>query len=420
MNASAETTVRLSSSLRSRGVEESLVLAKKVAFERGVSRVVDTTWMDRIGVPVFAAIRPDGLKGSICVHAGKGFTASEAKIGAYMEAIEFSFAVPGRSAVQWHDSSPREIINSWNGALRFNSFCPLIDKSVQIDERMPAVHATEILAGLGEVKVPAELVFHPLAALRADTKRVYGTTTTGLASGNTTQEAMVHALCELMERDSRAFDILRDDSKWVRPETTPHKVQVMMEKVRAAGLSVHLRWTQTAFGLSCFSAFVLEHEAQKSSAISITGGFGCHPIAEIGAVRAVAEAIQSRLSFIHGGRDDLIKRYNLGAQVGHEEELRWTNEMRAQVSNTQGSMDFRGLPDFSARIQSIDDAQAVLFEGLRSAGLNHMTQTVFTPSEYPFQVVRLVVPGMEMYEPELPRVGPRLMQHMKQIKGQIA
>ena len=39
--------------------------------------------------------------------------------------------------------------------------------------------------------------------------------------------------------------------------------------------------------------------------LGLNGGFGCHPHRSVAFVRAVAEAAQSRLSFIHGGRDDL-------------------------------------------------------------------------------------------------------------------
>jgi ribosomal protein S12 methylthiotransferase accessory factor len=36
----------------------------------GISRVTDITAMDRLGLPVFASIRPRGL--ALCVNAGKG------------------------------------------------------------------------------------------------------------------------------------------------------------------------------------------------------------------------------------------------------------------------------------------------------------------------------------------------------------
>jgi ribosomal protein S12 methylthiotransferase accessory factor len=84
---------RLSSSLRRRSAEETLrIIANDIAPQLGITRVTDTTWLDRIGIPVFASIRPDALKGSLCVNAGKGLRSVEAKIGAYMEAIEFSLA----------------------------------------------------------------------------------------------------------------------------------------------------------------------------------------------------------------------------------------------------------------------------------------------------------------------------------------
>src|ERR1700722_11037488 len=113
MSSPVSDTFRLSSSLRSRSAEESVAIAASIAMSRGVSRVVNTTWLDRIGIPVYASIRPDGIKGTVCVQAGKGFTHAEAKIGAYMEGIELSFAAPGRSQVPWSLVYPADIVASF-------------------------------------------------------------------------------------------------------------------------------------------------------------------------------------------------------------------------------------------------------------------------------------------------------------------
>ena len=75
---------RLSSSLRTRSAEESLKYAQEIAANLGITRVTDTTWLDRIGIPVYASIRPNAAVGSLCVNAGKGLRDVEAKIGAYM------------------------------------------------------------------------------------------------------------------------------------------------------------------------------------------------------------------------------------------------------------------------------------------------------------------------------------------------
>ena len=60
----------------------------------GISRVTDSTRLDRIGIPVFSSIRPSAAEASLCVHAGKGTTTTEARTGALMEAIEFAFSDP--------------------------------------------------------------------------------------------------------------------------------------------------------------------------------------------------------------------------------------------------------------------------------------------------------------------------------------
>ncbi|HSE22879.1 MAG TPA: hypothetical protein VLB68_14525, partial [Pyrinomonadaceae bacterium] len=66
--------------------------ARAVSRQLGISRVTDITRLDCIGVPVFASIRPEAHPGSLCVNAGKGITVAEARVGAYMEAVEYAFA----------------------------------------------------------------------------------------------------------------------------------------------------------------------------------------------------------------------------------------------------------------------------------------------------------------------------------------
>src|SRR5207249_2958495 len=52
----------------------------------GITRLADVTGLDRIGLPVFQAIRP--LSRSVSVAQGKGLTADAARASALMEAVE--------------------------------------------------------------------------------------------------------------------------------------------------------------------------------------------------------------------------------------------------------------------------------------------------------------------------------------------
>ena len=399
--------IRLSSSLRSRSVEESLAIAESLAMSRGVSRVVDTTWLDRIGIPVYSSIRPDGIKGTLCVHAGKGFTHAEAKIGAYMEAIEFSFATPGRNIVDWFLCKPSEILASFDQRIHFSDFCPRKGCRIEHDDDVAVVIGEEILSGLGRVLVPAELVYLPF--FENPGVKLYGTTTNGLASGNTLDEATVHGLAEVMERHVRSFDVIKDDSLLVRLDNAPSKIKMMAKKIENAGLRCCLRYSKNPFGLAYFTGYVLEPDERNP--IAVASGFGFHPNAEIAAVRALAEAVQGRLSHIHGGRDDIIKRVKVGVELGRDRELELIRHLRNIAENPCGEIDFSMVPNID--ISSLFQARECLYQGLISAGFDHVVRVVLTDAAYPFQVVKIIVPGAEMYEAEFPRIGPRLAKHFQ-------
>lgn len=373
-------------------------------MSRGVSRVVDTTWLDRIGIPVYASIRPDGIKGTLCVHAGKGFTHAEAKIGAYMEAIEFSFAVPGRNIVDWFLCKPADVITSFKNRVHFADFCPRMGLRVQENDGIAVVAGDEIMSGLGPVLVPAELVYHPF--LENTGVRLYGSSTNGLASGNTLDEATVHGLAEVMERHVRSFEVLDDRSSLVRLDDAPRKLKVMAKQIEGAGLGCYLRYSENPFGLAYVTAYVLEPD--EHNPISVAAGFGFHPIAEIAAVRALAEAVQGRLSHIHGGRDDIIKRVQIGAELGRDRELDCIRRLRHMAADARGEKAFGDIPNIE--VGSVAEARECMYQRLERAGLNHVVRVTLTEADYPFQAVKIVVPGAEMYDHELRRVGPRLVK----------
>lgn len=113
-----------------RSIADTLKLAKVLAPARGITRVTDTTPLDRIGIPVYASVRPGAAKGSLCVSAGKGMLPEEAQIGAYMEAIELSFAEEGRSHVQLQQVRIADMLAGYGygDAPAFADFGPLMGR----------------------------------------------------------------------------------------------------------------------------------------------------------------------------------------------------------------------------------------------------------------------------------------------------
>jgi len=142
-------------------------------------------------------------------------------------------------------------------------------------------------------------------------------------------------------------------------------------------------------------------------------GYGCHPLKEIALTRAVCEALQSRLSFIHGGRDDLVNRYNRFKRASGKGRARYAEKLLAQVSRNGSLLRFGGIPDHARTATDLSSALDVLMEMLTRNGFKHVLRVVYTPSNLPLQVLRVIVPRLECFTETTARVGVRLRDYVK-------
>lgn len=395
---------KMTSSLRECSLDETLAKARRLAPRLGISRVTDTTWLDRIGIPVYASIRPGAAKGSLCVNAGKGLRPKEAQVGAYMEAIEFACAEfePGRWEIV--HLRPHEIAEQTSARFRFVDLCPRIDQRVDPDKTVPCVWSEDLETG-EKVLIPAELVFSPFPY---DGQRIFGSSTNGLCSGNSLLEATVHGVNELIERDVHALNLIKDTSRFVVYDEPAGNLAELMSRVQIAGLQAVLRVIDNEFGLPFFQGYVLEPEDDAPIAISF--GAGLHLARDIAGVRAMSEAAQSRLSYIHGGRDDLIDRYNFFDAQSRESELDATRCYRRRVTSRVGEVRYAEIADhFGAATSSLDAALVFLRNRLVQQGIGQILRVDLSPgTSSGLHVAKIIAPGLESYQPALQRVGPRL------------
>ncbi|MCP2342598.1 YcaO-like family protein [Actinomadura rupiterrae] len=391
----------MTSSLRAVPLPDTLAAAKDMAARLGIVRVTDTTWLDCLGIPVFASIRPGAARGSLCVNAGKGVHPDEARVGAYMEAIEFALAQYPNANVEEELSTPRGIAGQKAAEFEFVDLCPLLGRPVDPDGPLACVKAHDLASG-AELLVPAELVFHPYAQNPAQS--VFGTTTNGLASGNTVAEATLHGLCEVVERDVKSFNYFRDRSEYVDLDGAAPDLAQLRERLEQAGLRWGLRHTPNDFGLPFFEGFILDED--DHAPITIAEGAGLHPLKEIAAVRALAEAAQSRLSFIHGGRDDVIDRFHYFADRGEEAERSATAQVRERLTDRSRSVPYTAVGEQA--VGGIADALRVLLAALERNGMRQVLRVVLSGPDSPLAVVKVVVPRLEHFDPRQRRLGPRL------------
>ena len=104
----------LGGTMRCRDAASTLAWVRPMLPQFGITRLANVTGLDRIGIPVWMCIRPNGR--SLSVSQGKGVTAELAQASAVMESIELYHAehvgpragriVPGGAAASRGPGSP--------------------------------------------------------------------------------------------------------------------------------------------------------------------------------------------------------------------------------------------------------------------------------------------------------------------------
>ena len=286
----------------------------QLALEKiGVTRVADVTALDCLGIPVYQAIRPSTR--SISVSQGKGVTAAAARVSAAMESVEHWHAerVEQLPAV---DLSLREIqranpISSSDLPWRASGY-RLSALSI------PWVRA-ESLLDRKDAWLPRQIIDLDMRVPETIVPRMFHRSSNGLASGNCRQEALLHGLCECIERHVIACANVDPGTKAaIDPETIDSEYcRTLVDQIGAAGAKL------AVFGFTSrlqvpvvFVELVLPDLPRRWI------GSGCHPAPEVALSRALTEAAQSRLTYISGARDDLVEfDHSTGVHSAYDEYI---------------------------------------------------------------------------------------------------
>ncbi len=380
------------SSLRGVPPRTTLARAKAWADMAGISRVTDITRLGPLGVPVFASIRP--RSSSTPITYGKGLLPIDAQVGAYMEAIEFYFAEPSTDRVVSRWGTAREVAGADCRDNAILDFSPRAQQQADLDAPLLLAVAHDLEQG-HPCLVPAELVYYPAPPVG---QPLFGSSTNGLASGNSVQEANIHALVELIERDIWSFQFIRDTSRLVDADTLPPFVSEIVERAAQEGSTLVVRYVPNDYGLAFFSAFLFDPD--NLSTKYFNGGWGCHPNRDIALVRAVCEAAQSRLALIHGARDFV----GPPPEAIHQ-EIEQVRQQTDQVASRDHVMSYSEIPNLSTR--SLEHAWTVVVDCLRRVTDRPIYGVAYTPPEADLQVVRVIVPSLEDFKETTMRIGHR-------------
>ena len=397
-------------SMRSLAPETTLLYAKQWATTAGISEVTDITDLDVLGVPVYASVRPHARADTFTF--GKGLSPIDAEVGAYMEALEFFFAEPGIGSVSTHWGSAREVAGQGRADDAILDFVPLLQRKVDLDGPLLLASARDLERG-DECAIPAELIYYPAPDVG---QSLFGSSTNGLASGNSVIEACIQALLELIERDIWSFEFVRRASKLVATASLPQEVRDIIERAERNGLQFKVRSVPNDYGLPFFAAFVFD--SNKPSRQTFNGGWACDLDRDRAVVRAVTEAAQSRVAFIHGGRKVRTSQ-TASVSLDAQREAKLVRQHMLGVSDSRQQMLFSDTPHLAVEGSLRQKLDAVIGR-LRSVLQAPIYQVVLTPPESPLQVVRLVVPLLENLKESRVRVGRRLKATIDSLGAQAA
>jgi|WetSurMetagenome_2_1015567.scaffolds.fasta_scaffold139386_2 thioglycine synthase len=357
----------------------------------GITRVADITSLDRIGIPVFSCIRPTADDGAITVYNGKGATVEESRISAIMEGIE-------RYSSEQHDRRP-ELAPYTDMQMRgLNVIDPkdlILPELAETERLIPWTEAFDIVSGR-PIWVPSCAVYHPLPQRGPG---LFRTNTNGLASGNTFEEAVFHALMEVIERDAWSLvEACRDTGPCV-VDVTDESLSSMQKKFADAQVEVKVRDITSDIGIPTMAA--VADDVLTKDPMLLTIGIGTHTSARIAVMRALTEVAQSRLTQIHGAREDTTIA-EMRKRMGYER----TKRINGYWYRDNGTEPYAAIPS-SDSDDFAKDIQAVI-AALKQQGLDRVIVADLTREEIDIPVVRVIVPGLEVFAMDPERRGERV------------
>ncbi|RSN72800.1 MAG: YcaO-related McrA-glycine thioamidation protein [Thermoproteota archaeon] len=389
---------------RVRNPEETLSQIESKLKIAGITRISDITGLDRIGIPVYSAVRPSAAQGAVSVYSGKGINKTLAKISAIMEGYE-------RYSAEFKECDKEITIKGTYASLssKFNILDPdeLIlpkDTLSSKDLVLRWIKGFDLIND-EEIYVPVSSVFHPYTP--DGDFHLFKTNTNGLAAGNTIEEAIFHGLMEVIERDAWSIaEVCRRGGRIISAEGS-HIVKSLIDKFESSSVHVILRDITSDIGVPVVAA--ISDDIKLKDPALLTMGFGAHSDPEISAIRALLEVAQSRLVQIQGAREDTV-RAEVMRRIGYERMKR----INRHWFEADDEVELDKLPKFSSDF--IDEDIRRTLGLLKSRGFQRVIVVNLTRPELGIPTVRVIVPGMEIYGIDSNRIGERALSYLRKAR----
>jgi YcaO-like protein with predicted kinase domain len=361
--------------------EATLERARPAFGTVGITRLAEVTGLDRIGIPVWLAIRPNGR--SLSGGQGKGVTDAAARASAVMESIETWHAerLPAGEVASFAALGARRALDpaSLDAGPDWRRWDPM--------KEMAWLAGPDLLTG-AETFVPRQSLDLDLTDLSGP--RHLAGSSNGLASGNRLDEATLHGLYELVERDAERRWRLLPSAGRLRTVVDCGEVAdacpdagALLAQIRAADCDVAILNCTGPTAIPVYRC-VIADRLREFRPLGCSGT-GAHGLARVALLRAITEAAQSRATIIAGSRDD---RYPSHYAAGLREVMLGGAPAAPQPGTTLAA----GVRELTA--QSPADEAGQILERLAGAGTRRVVAVDLTRPDVGLPVVRVAAEGL--------------------------
>lgn len=368
----------------------------------GITRIADITDLDRIGMPVFTAIRPTAEDGAISIYGGKGITKEHAKASAMMEGFE-RYSAERQSADKTVIATADEISEKGNYIDPKSLNLPQKFEKMDLnDVNLEWSMSHDLITG-DDYYVATNAVFHPYIC-DASAESLFKSNTNGLASGNILEEAILHGIFEVIERDAWSiFEMTHKNYSQIDIESIESElICEVIEKFESEGIKIKLMDLTADINIPTIAASADDTVTRDAGLLTL--GIGTHLDPEVAILRALTEVAQSRATQINGAREDTV-RADFAREAGYE-RMKRINRYYFRQEDDQIS-----LSEIENRsTTSITKDLKIVKDELIANDIKHILYYDLTRPEIDVSVVRVIIPEMELYAIDPERAGYRFLK----------
>lgn len=366
--------------MRAKLPSETLLQVEPYFKEIGITRVANVTGLDHINIPVSVCIRPNGK--NLSVAQGKGVTQELADTSAIMESIELWHA----EYIEKEHLIPAAYIHLAKQKIDALDPAMLGDGMYETEflrkESLKWLNAKNLITNNDHALVPFDAISMDSCNL-SSSAIVMATSSNGLASGNTLEEATCHALFEVIERHSHYEWLLLDEPSKKYSSIALNSIddpinQQLIEKFLQAGVKIDIWDITSNIGIPAFYCEASDNNLIRG--LSLFSGRGAHLDKNIALSRALTEAAQSRLTIISGAREDILDSYY--------------NRTLNKLSGTPGEKKFSEVKTIDFQ-QSFSEMMTLTINLLEKNNIHNLYLINLTKSYIGIPVVKVISPNLK-------------------------